>query len=185
VGKQLVSRASRCWWLPAVLLLVSACSDEELYSGLSEQQANEMVALLYSADMPASKQAGSDGQFTVLTSPKAFARAVDLMRANGLPRESYDTLGDVFAKEGFVSSPLEERARLNHAMSQEIAHTIASIDGVIMARMHLAVPERNDLSDTLPPASASVFVKHRPDVDLTSSVSSGGAATDNAGCFWC
>ena len=151
-------------------MLLVGCSEHELYSRLSEQEANDMVALLYAAGMPASKQRDSDDRFAVLTSQKMFANAVGLLHANGFPRQNYDTLGEVFAKEGFVSSPLEERARLNHALSQEIAHTISSVDGVVMARVHLAVPERDNLSDRVSPASASVFVKHRPDVDLSSSV---------------
>jgi type III secretion protein J len=72
----------------------------------------------------------------------------------------------VFKKEGFVSSPLEERARLMHALSQEIANTISSIDGVVMARVHLSVPEKDPLSDKVPPAAASVFIKHRANVNL-------------------
>ena len=156
-------------WL-LVALLLAGCGEEALYSRLGEQEANDMVALLSEAALPASKRGDSDGQFTVLTSPKAFPTAVALLRANGLPRERFETIGEIFAKEGFVSSPLEERARLNFALSQEIAHTITSIDGVVMARVHLAVPPRDELSDKVAPASASVFVKHRRRVDLSGSV---------------
>jgi len=76
----------------------------------------------------------------------------------------------VFKKEGFVSSPLEEQARLNHAMSQEIANTISSIDGVVMARVHLSMPEKDPLADKAPPASASVFIKYRAGSDLSGHV---------------
>lgn len=153
------------------LLILSGCGEQELYSGLSESQANDMVALMYSAGMPASKIRDTGGEFSVMTDKSSFASAVGLLHANGLPRASYENLGEVFSKEGFVSSPLEERARLNYAMSQEIAHTISSIDGVLVARVHLAVPEGNELSDKVKPASASVFIKHRVDADLSSSVS--------------
>ena len=100
------------------------------------------------------------------TTKEAFSSAMMLLQAYGLPREKFDSLGDVFRKEGFVSSPLEERARLNHALSQEISHTVSSIDGVVMARVHLVVPERMQLDNVVKPSSASVFVKHRPDIDL-------------------
>ncbi len=163
------SRALLMCVLSSVLL--AACGDETLYSKLNEQEANDMVALLYASGMPASKVAGSNDLYTVTTAQKSFAGAVSLLHANGFPRERFDTLGDVFAKEGFVSSPLEERARLNHALSQEIAHTLSSIDGVVMARVHLAVPEQDRLSDSIRPASASVFVKHRADRDLADSIS--------------
>jgi type III secretion protein J len=154
----------------AVLAGLSGCSEQSLYSGLSEQEANEMVAALSLAGMEAGKQKLKGNEFSVSVAPDEFARAVQLLKNHGLPRDRYDTLGEVFAKEGFVSSPLEERARLNYALSQEIASTLSSIDGVILARVHLAVPPRNDLEDTVEPASASVFVKHRAGVDLSGSV---------------
>lgn len=154
-----------------VTLLLGGCSEEALYSRLGEREANEMVAVLGQAGLPASKSGGTgDSGFTVHTTSRAFAEAVGVLQRNGLPRQHYETIGDVFANEGFVSSPLEERARLNFALSQEIAHTISSIDGVVMARVHLAVPPRDEFSNDVLPASASVFVKHRDTVDLNGSV---------------
>lgn len=154
-----------------VATLVAGCGDETLYSRLSEQEANDMVALLYAAGMPASKLAGEDDRYTVTTDQDTFAGAVSLLRANGFPHERFDTLGEVFARKGFVSSPLEERARLNHALSQELARTLSSIDGVLMARVHLAVPERDQLNDVVHPASASVFIKHQVDRNLDGRIS--------------
>ena len=157
---------------PSVLALVlalalSACGEQALYSNLTERQANEMVAALRASGIPADKQV-RDGQFAVLTAGDQFGPAMRQLAAQGLPRESFDTLGKVFKREGFVSSPLEERARLQHAMSQEIANTLAQIDGVVTARVHLVVPERNPLADKPQPAAASVFIKHRHDRDLAS-----------------
>ena len=152
-------------------LALAGCGDETLYSGLTERQANTMVALLHKVGVPASKSRGTDGSYAVGTPAKHFGFAVETLQANGLPADHYDSLGDVFAKDGLVSSPLEERARLNHALSQEIARTISSIDGVVLARVHLAVPEHDQLAEEAPPSSASVFVKHRADVDLTDSIS--------------
>jgi len=154
-----------------MIMLVAGCSrEQELYSQLSEAEANDMVALLYGHGLPATKQR-DDTLFTVLTETSSFSQAVNLLRANGLPRTQYQTLGSMFEKKGFVSSPLEERARLNHALSQELAHTLTNIDGVVTAYVHLAVPERDVLAEVQASASASVFVKHRSDVDLRGSVS--------------
>jgi type III secretion protein J len=104
--------------------------------------------------------------FAVTVPQDAFPRAVEILRAQGLPRGGFDTLGQVFKKEGFLSSPLEERARLTHALSQEIANTLSNIDGVVLARVHVSMPERDRLTDRAP-AAASVFVKHRANVDLS------------------
>jgi type III secretion protein J len=155
--------------LCAATLLLGACSNQEVYSQLSERQANEMVAVLRGAGIDSEKQS-QEGTFSVLTARGDFTNAVRTLNAQGYPRESFDSMGKVFKREGFVSSPLEERARLMHAMSQEISNTIANIDGVITARVHLVVPERNPLIDKPQPAAAAVFIKHRPDRDLTSQV---------------
>lgn len=149
---------------------LAACSQQELYSQLSERQANEMVALLRNAGIPADKQALDNNLYAVSAPQDQFAPAIELLRANGYPRDGFDDLGKVFKKEGFVSSPLEEHARLQHALSQEIANTISSIDGVVVARVHVSVPEKDPLSDKLMPASASVFIKHRAGVDLSGQV---------------
>jgi len=69
-----------------------------------------------------------------------------------------------------VSSPLEERARLIYGLSQELSQTVSSIDGVVEARVHLAMPEADPLAETQKPSSASVFIKHDPQVDLTDRV---------------
>jgi type III secretion protein J len=167
------SRRRRTSWRPAsliaVTLLLAACSKQELYSQLTERQANEMVAALRSADIDAEKQS-QEGRFSVLTASGDFSRAVQVLNAQGLPRETFDTMGKVFKREGFVSSPLEEHARLLHAMSQEISNTLANIDGVVTARVHLVVPARNPLADQPQPAAASVFIKHRPDRELSAQV---------------
>jgi type III secretion protein J len=155
--------------LPCVAALLAACGEQELYGQLTERQANEMVALLRSANLAAEKQQ-HEGRYSVMTSTSDFPVAVRTLSAQGYPREQFDSMGKIFKREGFVSSPLEERARLVHALSQEISNTIANIDGVVAARVHLVVPERNPLVDKPKPAAAAVFIKHRPDKDLNPQV---------------
>jgi type III secretion protein J len=168
ITNTLLRRVGLAAWC-ALALVLGACSKQELYSQLTERQANEMVAVLRSAGIEADKQV-RDGQFSVLTASGDFAQAVRTLSAQGYPRESYDSMGKVFKREGFVSSPLEERARLQHAMSQEISNTLANIDGVVFARVHLTLPEKNPLADKPPAASASVFIKHRPDRNLSGQI---------------
>lgn len=149
----------------ALAALLTACGDQTLYAKLAERQANDMVSALRLAGVPAHKVAREDG-FEVTTGEADFARAVQILKAQGLPREDFDSLGKVFKREGFVSTPVEERARLMHALSQELSHTLTSIDGVLQARVALVVPERHPLSDKVQPASASVMIKHRPGLNV-------------------
>jgi type III secretion protein J len=150
----------------ALALLTAGCARQELYGQLSERQANEMVAVLRAAGMSADKTRRDNNQFALTTSSSDFARAVELLHSTGYPRDRFDSMGQVFKKEGFVSTPTEERARFMYALSQELSSTIANIDGVVVARVHLAVPEKDPLADKAKTAAASVFIKHRSGVDL-------------------
>lgn len=161
---------ARCILLLVVLAL-TGCGYETLYTGLDERQANEMLALLLGDGLDARK-GGVEGNWRVLISRSDVPAGIGLLSAEGYPRERFDSLGDVFRKEGFVSSPMEERARLLHALSQELAKTMSSIDGVIAARVHLAIPERSVLGETANPSSASIFIKHRPGADVTNQAAS-------------
>jgi type III secretion protein J len=149
----------------ALAALLAACGEQTLYAKLDERQANDMVSALRLAGVSANKLA-REGGFEVVTAEADFARAVQILKAQGLPREDYDSLGKVFKREGFVSTPVEERARLMHALSQELSNTLTSIDGVVQARVTLVVPERHPLSDKVQPSSASVMLKHRPGLDV-------------------
>ena len=152
-------------------VLLAACSQKDLYSKLTEQQANEMVAALRVVGLTADKEAREGGKsFAVTTSSQDFSRAVEVLNAGGFPKKSFDSMGQIFKKEGFVSSQLEEKARYNYALSQEVANTLSSIDGVVQARVHVSVPEKDHLADKVVPATASVFIKHRADMDLNAQV---------------
>jgi len=145
--------------------LLTGCGYDTLYSDLGEQQANEMLALLLSHDISARK-ARADKAWQLEIGESDLPAAMEILKSRGYPRDDFESLGQVFKKEGFVSSPLEERARLLHGLSQELSRTLAQIDGVIVARVHLAIPERHALSDTRNPSSASIFIKHRADAEI-------------------
>jgi type III secretion protein J len=168
------ARAMKLAWLCLILaaaLFLSGCSRQEVYGNLSEAQANELIAALSDAGITAEKVQNEE-KWAVAVDQGDFAKAVETLRSAGLPREEYDSLGTVFKKEGFTSTTLEERARLNYGLSQELSRTISEIDGVVQARVHLTMPEADPLSREAKPAAASVFVKYRSGFDLRSQTGS-------------
>lgn len=153
-------------FLLAAMLVLAACSMQTVYSQLTETQANDMVSALLNANIKAEKTTVDGEKWSVSVPTDDFSRAVELLRSNGLPRQDFQTLGEVFKKQGFVSSPLEERARLIFATSQELSQSISAIDGVVQARVHLTLPEPDPLSKEAKPATASVLVKYREGFNL-------------------
>jgi type III secretion protein J len=156
---------SRAFCALLLTLALTACGEQvELHSQLSEQDANEVIAELADKRIQAHKRPDKEG-VTVLVEANAITRAVRVLDAAGLPRRSRSSLGDIFRKEGVISTPLEERARYIYALSQELEATLSQIDGVIVARVHVVLPERVAPGEPVQPASASVFIKHDADLD--------------------
>jgi type III secretion protein J len=151
----------------ALLLCVvlSACK-VDLYNNLTEQEANEMVAALSLQRIAAAKESVGEAGWQLQVEERDLGAALETLRARGLPHDRFVSLGDMFQKQGLVSTPAEERMRYIHGLSQELSRTLQTIDGVIAARVHVVVPANDPLSDKLRPSSAAVFIKHSPDTDL-------------------
>ncbi|NVM90477.1 type III secretion system inner membrane ring lipoprotein SctJ [Variovorax sp. SG517] len=160
-----IPRRSR--WLAALALLMALGGCKVgLYSNLNEQEANEIVAALSSEGIDAAKSRVEGSNWQVEVDESRMSAALDVLRAQGLPHERFATMGEVFQKQGLVSTPSEERMRYIYAVSQELSQTLRNVDGVVSARVHVVIPANDPLSEKTRPSSAAVFIKHRPDVDI-------------------
>ena len=153
-----------------LVLLIQGCSDQmELHRALLEEDANQVIAELADKQVIAEKKADKVG-ITVLISREDMARSVRILQAAGLPRKTQSSFGEIFKKEGVISTPMEERARYLYALSQELENTLSQIDGVIRARVHIVLPERVAPGEAIMPSSAAVFIKYTewldPDIIL-------------------
>ena len=130
--------------LLALPLILAACN-VDLYSKLSEGEANEIVALLIRNGISANRVFAKDGSSVVRVDDTSFADAMAVLSDAGLPRQKFASIGDIFADNKLVSSPTEERARFIYALSQELSKTLSEIDGVLAARVHLVLPKNDPL----------------------------------------
>ena len=161
-----MSKTLRAILLVVASLTISAC-ETELYTGLSEREANEMLAILIDAGISGSKEVAKDKTSSLMVEESDFAEAVQLLKRNGMPRANFGNIGEIFKKEGLISSPMEERARFIYALGQELSETISQIDGVLSARVHVVVPENFSPLERPVPSSASVFIRHQPGASVS------------------
>lgn len=158
----LVARTKRPLLLAALATLVLAGCKTEVYQGLTEPQANAMIAVLLKNGIPSEKTSTKDG-FTLSVESDHVAATLELMRENNLPRPAYETMGDIFSAKGMISSATEEEARMTYALGQELSETLSQIDGVLTARVHVVLARVDLASGRSTPASAAVFLRHTPD----------------------
>jgi type III secretion protein J len=148
--------------------MLAACK-VQLYGGLNQKDANEMLAVLLRAGIDAQTVVGKE-DVAIQVEQAQIDRAIELLNSRGLPRPKTTSLGDVFKQEGLISSPLEQRARFIYAMSEELSRTLSQLDGVITARVHIVIPERRPNDQTSSSPSAAIFIKYQDDYDLNAYV---------------
>lgn len=152
------------------LFLLAGCLKQELQTGLSEAEAQEIIVLLKDHNFEATRTAaGGDNQtaptWTVYVrggSQNLFS-AWRILQENGLPREKSVGLEQVFSNSGLIPTASEEKARLIVGLSGDIQKTLESVNGVVDARVHIVLPENSPLVDKAEwkPTTASVLVKYQ------------------------
>ena len=167
--------------LAACSLLLTGCKEEAtLHSQLDERQANLVMAALLGEGINCRKTPGEENRWNVVIDSKDFAAAVNLLESRGLPRRDYQGISEVFKKSGMVSSPSEERIRFMDALAQDLSRTIASIDGVVDARVHVVLPENDPFAKNALPSSAAVAVRSRWNADIEDLIPSIKSLVKNA-----
>ncbi len=159
-------RHLRLGCLALAALLLGGCKIE-LYSNLPEREANAMLALLLLRHIDAEKKVLKGDTATILVDKAQFVNAIELLRQNGLPRNTVVTVQDLFPSGQLVTSPAQEQAKIVYLNEQGLADMLRRIDGVIDAEVAIAEsPSPNRYDPSIP--SASVFVKYSPDRNLES-----------------
>ncbi len=147
------------------LLVLAACGREEIVHGLEESQANQVLVALDEGGVHAQKrrEEGNEATWRVEVAGSEALRAQRLLAERELPRPRPPGFGEIFGKGSVVPTPAEERALYLHALSGELARSVEAIDGVVEARVHLALPPADSLRPEPAPAPrAAVLVKAQP-----------------------
>lgn len=149
-----------------MMFLALAGCKKELFSELSEREANDMLAILQKSGVSVEKQPGKKSFVRLMVKESQMADAINILKSFGYPREEFLDICDIFEKNSMISSPMEERVRFICAVQQGLSETLSQLDGVITARVHVVMPENDSSNEELVPSSASVFIKYSSDVNL-------------------
>jgi type III secretion protein J len=154
-----------------LLLVLAGCGKVELYGALTEREANEMLALLLRNGIAAEKVVGKNNVTALQVESGRVPDAVELLTAAGLPRDRFTSIGELFKREGLISSPSEERVRYIYGISQELSRTLNAIDGVLSARVHVVLPNNDPLQGgPVRPSTAAVLIRHSPGASMDAAV---------------
>ncbi|EJD6367529.1 type III secretion inner membrane ring lipoprotein SctJ [Providencia rettgeri] len=149
-----------------ILFFLTGCK-VELYSDLSEEEANQMIALLMLRNIDAEKSIIKGSGVTINVEKDDFANAVEVLRQQGLPNKRTENIADLFPPGQLVTSPAQEQAKITYLKEQNIEKMLLSMDGVIIAQV--AISESTNVNRReIPPPTASIFIKHAPGINMQS-----------------
>ncbi|OHX19164.1 type III secretion system inner membrane ring lipoprotein SctJ [Chromobacterium sphagni] len=156
--------ALRRLWPLLILLSLMGCK-VDLYSGLSEDEANQMLALLMLRNVDAEKKIIKEGNVTVRVEKEQFTDAVEVLRQHGLPSKRTETMADLFPSGQLVTSPAQEQAKISYLKEQLLEKMLRGMDGVISAQVSIAESVSQNRREA-PVPSASVFIKYSPGINM-------------------
>ena len=134
-----------------------------LYGNLTDQDAAAVTQALGAAAIPYRMENGA-GAVSVPVSRLNDARL--LLAGQGLPETG--GFASMSKDQGFGVSQFMESARYQHALESELGRTIASMQQVAGARVHIAASRSSAFVRDRQPATASVFLQLRPGRRLSS-----------------
>ncbi|MEO7006691.1 MAG: flagellar basal-body MS-ring/collar protein FliF [Terrimesophilobacter sp.] len=134
-----------------------------LFSGLAAADASAIVEQLRTDGVP--YQITEGGGTILVPEDKVYDERMKSAAA-GIP--SSTTGGySLLDKMGVTSSEFQQSVTYKRAMEGELASTIASLDGVKTASVHLAIPEKTVFVSKTADPTASVFVDTKNGVTLS------------------
>jgi type III secretion protein J len=132
--------------------------------GLDEAQANRVVVALDHAGVGGDKEPDPavEGRFRVIVERDDGPHAIAALRDEDLPAHPTPGLLDSMGKGQLVPSQLTEHAQLTAGLAGELERTLSSIEGVLLARVHLSLVKSEPFAEgPRPKATGSVLLRHR------------------------
>src|SRR5258708_2615305 len=114
------------------VLLIGGCK-EPIYHQLGEREANNVLLTLLKGGVEADKRDDGEKGYSVWVDDAKMALAIELLKANAQPEDSYRSMGDLFARNQLIATPTEERVRFVFGIEQALSATLAKIDGVLVS----------------------------------------------------
>ena len=153
--------------MPAIIAVIAVLAGIVVYMIIQKPAVTTLYASLPEAEKARVVEALRNGGVDVTLDPSTgdvlvpttdYHNARIMLAAQGLPEsvpDGYASIGDI----PMGASRSVESVKIKQSQEIELARSIGEIDGVVAARVHLALPEKSVFARTAVPPSASVFLQ--------------------------
>jgi flagellar M-ring protein FliF len=134
-----------------------------LFAGLSGEEGGRAIAELQKLNIP---YRITEGGRVILVPSEEVGRARLELAVRGVPKAEGGEWA-LLDNERLGVSPFVEQVDYVRALETALARTIGQVDGVVAAQVKLALPKETDFLANSPRPSASVMLRLRPGLQLT------------------
>jgi flagellar M-ring protein FliF len=134
-----------------------------LYAGLSGEEGGHAIAELQKLNIP---YRITEGGRVIEVPASEVGRARLQLAASGVVKHDGDEWA-ILDNESLGVSPFVEQVHYVRGIEAGLSRTVGEVDGVVSAKVTLALPKQTDFLGDSPKPSASVLVRLRPGVTLT------------------
>lgn len=128
----------RCLCTILMVLFLNGCKEKNLFKGLDQYQANEVIAVLQKHNIQANKVDNGKSGYSISISEPDFTAAIYWVKVYELPPRPRMEIAQMFPSDSLVSSPRAEKARLYSAIEQRLEQSLQTLEGIISARVHIS-----------------------------------------------
>lgn len=152
--------------LTVAVLLLSACNENTVLENLTQDQANQVLAILQQHDISAQKQGSLKGGYSVSVNPKESTAALSLINQYQLPWSAEVQIAQAFPEGALVSSPTAEQARVLSLQEQRFEQSLRLISQVVNARVHISYPVvANEQEDKQASMHVGILITYKGEID--------------------
>lgn len=146
-------------------LILSACNDEKLLFNLTQEQANQVLAVLQQHNISASKEGTLKAGYTVAVNKSESTAALSIVNRYQLPWSADVQIAQAFPEGALVSSPNAEQTRVLSLQEQRLEQSLRMIAQVVNARVHVSYPAFNNDSSRSSTSHVGVMITYKGEVD--------------------
>jgi flagellar M-ring protein FliF len=134
-----------------------------LYAGLSGEEGGHAIAELQKLNIP---YRIAEGGRVIEVPASEVGRARLQLAARGVAKKDADEWA-ILDNESLGVSPFVEQVHYVRGIETALSRTVGEVDGVVSAKVTLALPKQSDFLGDSPKPSGSVLVRLRPGTALT------------------
>ncbi|QUG74578.1 EscJ/YscJ/HrcJ family type III secretion inner membrane ring protein [Erwinia sp. E602] len=148
------------------LVMLTACSDIVILDNLSQDQANQVLAILQQHNIAVQKNGTLKSGYTVTVNPVESTAALSVISQYQLPWSADVQIAQAFPESSLVASPNAEQARILSLQEQRLAQTLRVIAQVVNVKVHISYPPLdNTLATKKTDNHVGVLISYKGDID--------------------